>query len=101
MSDVTGTGGDDTLERSNTFGATYYGLGGDDWLKSGLAADLFDGGPGLDTIDYGRESAGVLVDLATGVGARGDQLVSVENLVGSTFADTLGGTAGANVLAGG
>ena len=101
MPDVTGTEGDDTFTGSNTVGATYYGLGGDDWLRSGLAADVFDGGQGVDTIDYGRESAGVLVDLAAGVGARGDQLVSVENLIGSTFADTLGGTAGANVLAGG
>jgi Ca2+-binding RTX toxin-like protein len=46
----------------------------------------------------------VTVDLATGTGsggdAQGDTLVSIENLNGSNFNDTLAGNGGANVLRG-
>ena len=97
----TGGEGDDTFYGSNSVAGSFYGNGGNDWLRSGLAADVFDGGQGRDTVDYSRENAGVSVNLASGVGARGDQLVSVEDVVGSSFNDTIAGTSGDNRLDGG
>ena len=54
---------------------------------------------------YGDSNVGVAVNLATGRGyggsAEGDTLVSIENVFGSNFNDTLTGTSGANQLHGG
>ena len=70
--------------------------------------DRLDGRAGTDTVDYSVMSGGVTVDLrlqntAQVVDAAGDKnfLVSIENLTGSNYADTLIGDAGANVLTGG
>jgi Ca2+-binding RTX toxin-like protein len=82
------------------------GSGFDDTLSGNAAANVLDGGAGLDTADYGASNAGVDVDLskltAQGGGhAQGDILTSIENVVGSGFNDTLAGNAAANVLDGG
>src|SRR5262249_1030811 len=75
---------------------TLMGRGGDDTL---------DGGGGSDTASYAEAASGVTVDLTiagpqnTGDGA--DTLISIENLTGSAFADTLKGDAGDNILIGG
>jgi serralysin len=81
------------------------GGGGADRLVSGIAGDIFDGGDGTDTIDYHNYASGVTVTLAatagqTGSGAGGDQLINVENIDGSAFADTLTGSNDANILNG-
>jgi Ca2+-binding RTX toxin-like protein len=59
---------------------------------------------GIDTVFYGDSTAGVGVNLATGRGvggsAEGDTLISIENVFGSNFNDTLTGTSGANQLHG-
>ena len=75
-------------------------------MLAGLGgADTLDGGAGLDTASYAASGAGVIVSLATGTAsggdAQGDVLVSIENLTGSAFNDTLEGDAGNNVLTGG
>jgi Ca2+-binding RTX toxin-like protein len=79
--------------------------GGDDWVKGGGGADLLDGGSGIDTATYEDSNAGVDVSLASGQGfggtAQGDTLVSIENLYGSSYDDTLHGNNVANVLTGG
>ena len=81
------------------------GGGGSDTLMGRAGDDILDGGDGFDTASYADASAGVTVDLAiagpqsTGEGA--DTLISIENLTGSAFADTLRGTSGDNVLIGG
>ncbi|MFN9693308.1 MAG: calcium-binding protein [Synechococcaceae cyanobacterium] len=70
--------------------------------------DLFDvinGFAGIDTVSYGAATSAVNVDLfITGFqltgGSRFDRLVSIENLVGSTYNDTLSGDAGNNELDG-
>ena len=92
---LSGLGGDDRL----------YGNGGSDLLNGGAGDDLLNGGGGADTASYQGAGAGVTVDVAlagpqaTG-GAGSDTLVSIENLTGSEFADSLRGGGGANVLEG-
>ncbi len=88
-----GAAGDDSL----------YGEGGNDSLDGGSGADLLDGGDGTDWASYVSALGGVSVNLATGEvsGAEaGDTLVSIENLLGSDFDDTLIGDAGSNEIIG-
>jgi Ca2+-binding RTX toxin-like protein len=89
-----GMGGNDQL----------FGGEGDDLLQGGEGADVIDGGAGTDTADYSTALSGVTVSLASpsaGTGdAEGDTFVSVENLLGSDFADTLTGNSDTNHLSG-
>jgi len=81
------------------------GSNGDDILAGRGGADQLIGGSGSDTASYGTSLAGVSVNLATGAAsggdAQGDTFSSIENLTGSTLADTLIGSSGANRLNGG
>ncbi|MEZ0170216.1 calcium-binding protein [Microvirga sp. TS319] len=91
---LSGLGGNDQL-----FGGT-----DNDRLEGGLGADRLDGGDGIDTAIYAQSNAAVYVNLATGSGmgdAAGDILVSIENIEGTAFGDTLIGSDGANTLLGG
>lgn len=96
-----------------------YGMGGDDVLEGMPGADFLDGGDGQDTASYA--SAGTLVIPSWGVytqvgigvtvslldptkntsDAAGDRYTSIENLIGSNFADTLQGDSNNNVILGG
>ena len=83
-------------------------FGGDDGdtLFGGAGNDHFDGGAGSDTVDHSGVAAALTVSLASSsaqntVGAGIDTLVSFENLVGGTGADTLGGNGNANAISGG
>ena len=94
-----------------------FGNAGNDTLNGGLGNDLLNGGTGIDTADYSHitvcgtthsgATAGVRVNLnqqgfaQNTVGAGFDTLLSIENVTGSIFNDTLIGNAGANVLKGG
>jgi Ca2+-binding RTX toxin-like protein len=59
----------------------------DDFLVGGTGADVLDGGAGVDTIAYTSSKTPVAVSLknqaGTGGDAQGDQLISVEILLGS------------------
>jgi Ca2+-binding RTX toxin-like protein len=103
MALIKGTNGGDSLYGTSA-GDTISGLGGNDTLKGFGGADYLDGGAGIDTAFYGDSSAGVGINLATGRGvggsAEGDTLVSIENVFGSNFNDSLTGTSGANQLHG-
>jgi Ca2+-binding RTX toxin-like protein len=86
---------------------TLIGGGGNDVLTGGDGADTLTGGLGIDVATYADSSLGVTIDL-TLAGAQGgagdgtgDVLQGIENLVGSSYADTLTGTAAANRLEGG
>ncbi|MBB4232305.1 serralysin, partial [Rhizobium mongolense] len=85
-----GNAGNDSLD----------GGAGNDWLSGGAGADLLVGGSGVDTASYGTATAGLKVSLLNSSGntgdAAGDTYSEIENLAGSTFADTLYGNAGAN-----
>ncbi len=100
---IRGTAAADTLV--GTSGPDYIcGLGGNDTIKGLDGDDVVVGGPGSDTIDYSGAPDAVEVDLsaaaALGFGTGTDALQEVENITGSTYADTLTGDAGANVLRG-
>jgi len=92
---LNGAGGADTLNGDN----------GNDNLAGGGGADILNGGTGTDTANYNDSNGAVTVDLDGNIGAgghaAGDTFSSIENLIGSRFADTLQGRAGVNVLMGG
>lgn len=86
------------------FDESVNGLGGDDILEGSAGADVLDGGDGIDTAVYSGATNRVNVNLLSGNGsinqAEGDTYVSIENVVGSNFGDTLRGDFGDNVLTG-
>jgi len=105
-------------------GNEIFGLGGKDTLSGGSGdgdgADQFDGGAGIDTIDYGNNTLSTVVDLGVlnavtvnnGVAGENDQLygATIENAILGTGDDSFTGSAfnnivwpngGQNVLAGG
>ena len=85
---------DDTIEGGNH----------DDKLIGGDGADELDGGNGSDFAMYRGSASGVAVDLSAGTAsggeAAGDTLTDIENLVCSSFADTLVGDSNDNDLRG-
>ena len=103
MATINGTNGGDSLY-GGAAADVINGLNGNDTLKGFGGADRLDGGNGIDTVFYGDSSAGVGINLQTGRGvggsAQGDTLISIENVFGSNFNDTLTGTSGANQLHG-
>lgn len=100
---ILGRGGNDRLI-GFADGDTLRGQAGSDVLDGRQGADRLIGGRGSDTAFYGASRQGVDVDLAderqAGGHAQGDQLVSVENVVGSGAADLLRGNGKANMLDG-
>ena len=74
------------------------GGGGDDRIEGGVGADTLTGGQGRDILDYSGSNAGVSVDLSThtasGGHASGDSIGGFEDVVGSTYADTLTASGG-------
>ncbi|MEZ0318206.1 MAG: cadherin-like domain-containing protein [Methylophilaceae bacterium] len=101
---ITGGAGNDTL----------LGESGNDWLSGGadndilvggLGNDILDGEGGIDTANYETATTGVKVNLAitiaqNTVGAGSDKLLNIEDIFGSSFADTLTGDEFANTLNG-
>lgn len=81
------------------------GNGGNDTLIGGGGADRLDGGAGTDTASYDGATKGVTASLAKPADntndAKGDTYISIENLTGSSKADTLIGDAADNVIKGG
>ncbi|MCY0093293.1 hypothetical protein OEG82_04515 [Hoeflea sp. J2-29] len=101
-----------------------YGEDGNDTLVGGTGSDLLDGGDGIDTANYAADSGGVYVQLGQGWAtsrlvqqfygtfaalknavdndlAEHDDLVSIENVTGTAYADIINGSSGDNVLKGG
>lgn len=98
-------------------GGVIYGRGGDDTLLGGAKNDVFrgeagkdtfDGRAGSDTADFGDKAAKITLTLTAGVaatatiGAAGeDSLKNVENVYGSSVADSLKGDNFNNLFRGG
>ncbi|WP_310468727.1 M10 family metallopeptidase C-terminal domain-containing protein, partial [Sphingomonas sp.] len=95
---IDGGGGPDTLR----------GGDGDDVIFGGYGHDYIDGGNGTDTASFADDgNGGVVVDLRlttpqnTTISEWYDTLVSIENLIGSVYADRLTGNSSSNTLYGG
>ena len=91
-----GEAGDDTVD----------GGDGDDTLNGGPGNDVIEGGAGLDTVTYADAPAAVSVNLGSTAaqntgGAGADTIRNVERAAGSSYNDTLVGSAAANSLIGG
>src|ERR671912_2993053 len=99
-----GTAGADTLI-GNSVADQLFGEAGNDVLKGLAGADTLDGGGDTDTATYAGSAQAVTVrlDIRSGAGgdAAGDTYVSIENVVGSSGADTLVGNGLGNRLDGG
>jgi Ca2+-binding RTX toxin-like protein len=106
--------GDDMIfdDPAQTSTGTVIGSSGDDVIRAGGGADTiftgdghntYDGGTGIDTVNYSRSSVGILVDLAAGTGSGDgtDTIISIENVVGSINRDIIYGSDVDNVLSGG
>lgn len=104
IENATGGTGDDTLV-GNAVANLLKGAAGDDLLVGGSGGDTLQGGAGTDTVDYSASSAGVRALLYSLSGAGGDAeediYSSVENAIGSAFADELAGASVVNRLEGG
>jgi Ca2+-binding RTX toxin-like protein len=104
IENLSGSMWDDTL-KGNSGANRLTGADGSDTLMGRAGDDMLDGGNGFDTASYAEASTGVTVDLGvtgpqrTGEGA--NKLISIENLTGSAFADTLLGASQRNILTGG
>lgn len=82
-----------------------YGGDGNDTLIGGAGADLLQGDAGRDLVSYASAESGVIAHLAlpnlnSGT-AMGDSYSGIEDLMGSSWADTLTGNSGTNMLYGG
>lgn len=108
---LTGLGGADTIfggnDNDQIFGDagndSLLGDSGNDTIDGGTGNDLISGGTGTDTASFASVAAAVTVNLgansATGQGT--DTLSSIENVIGSSQADSITGSNAANRLAGG
>lgn len=83
-----------------------YGGEGNDLLDGGEGIDLLDGGAGVDTVSYENSSEGILVNLLFNEGSRNDyndrseEIVNIENVIGSDYLDSIRGDRGENDLYG-
>ncbi|KQY26700.1 peroxidase family protein [Rhizobium sp. Root482] len=106
---IRGGFGNDSIS-GGTGNDTLYGEAGDDVIDGGTGDDRIDGGNGNDTASYAGSTVAVNVSLAqtaTTVAAAAqtnagkDLFVSIENVIGSSQADTLTGNAENNRIDGG
>lgn len=72
-------------------------------MIAGAGDDRYDGGSGVDTLDYSRATQGVVVDAdsETVSGMGKDRYSSIEKIIGSKFADQFHGSNADDVFDGG
>jgi serralysin len=107
---IRGEGGDDVLTGGSGNDILIGGIGndvvdggnGNDVVFAGLGADVAAGGAGTDRIDLTARAASTTLNLVTGAtNVAGESLTGFENATMGAGADTVTGTAGANVILGG
>jgi Ca2+-binding RTX toxin-like protein len=89
-----------------TSAANLTGNSGNNVLYAGAGNNILDGSSGTDSVSYAYAAAGITVTLANNlaqstVGSGSDTLLSIENLTGGNFNDSLAGNSGNNTLTGG
>jgi T5SS/PEP-CTERM-associated repeat protein len=123
--EIFGDSGDDTLTGSNfgdiIFGGDgndtlyggpgndqIYGQGGNDLIigGDGRGDDYYDGGAGVNTVEYSSATLPITVNLATGTASGDpdigtDTLVNIQNVIGGSGNDVIIGNGQDNVLDGG
>lgn len=113
INDTVGTDGTDTVENVERIefldgfleGGVFTAVSTDDTFIGTAAVESFDGGLGIDTVDYSASSSRVKLDMATGGtsgDASGDTYISIENIIGTnaSAADYIYGDAGDNYIQG-
>ncbi len=102
---VVGGDGNDTLYSGYGKDTVFGGNGDDVIVDVGVSKDVYNGGAGIDTVDYSAATSAVSVNLlksrAGGADIGKDELKSIENAIGGGGNDVLVGSRGANVLDGG
>jgi Ca2+-binding RTX toxin-like protein len=108
---ILGADGNDTLTGDASADTLTGGAGNDslnggssaDTLIGGLGDDRLEGGVANDTVDYSAAVGPVTVDLGLGTatGEGNDTLITIENVIGSAFNDSITGNGVANTLTGG
>ncbi len=102
VENVIGTAFEDRLF-GNAENNVLTGLGGDDIFHGFGGSDIIDGGEGTDLVLFNQAVESIDADLAEGFVIVGDDtttLVTIENLNGGNFNDTIGGDNGDNRLDG-
>jgi len=108
---VFGGAGDDTIIEGVLTGPLPSYVGYSLSLSPVNNISQIDGGPGVDTVDYTASQGNIIVDLETNViggtqaaggtgDAAGDTFKDVENILGSSYDDTIAGNASNNLLEG-
>lgn len=101
---IDGRAGNDLLFGLDGADTLIGGDGNDTFVPGSTGdADIVLGGDGIDTVNY-NGSSGVTINLSTNTvadGAANDVLVSIENIIGSQFADDLTASVGGTVLGAG
>ena len=107
ITNIIGSAYDDLLI-GNSRDNTLNGGAGNDTLMGGGGTDSFIGGEGKDTVSYERQTTGGVTAYLDAVKqgsnsglAGGHKYDSIENLIGTNTADTLGGDSNDNSLSGG
>jgi Ca2+-binding RTX toxin-like protein len=104
---ILGSGGDDLLRGSGGNDSIDGGTG-NDTLAGGTGSDTLDGGAGQsDWVDYSDASGAVNVNLGTGTSTArstgdsgSDTLLNIENVIGTSGADSITGSDAANQIDG-
>ena len=104
---IVGTVGNDTIETPDLFGGRIYGGAGNDLIiaeRNLFNGDYYDGGSGIDTIDFRALTASNptfnLLTEEVIFGGPQEFIVGIENLIGTPYSDTIIGSNGSNILNG-
>lgn len=101
---IAGNSGSDTL-RGEAGDDVLYGGTGNDILDGGAGKDVLIGGSGVDTASYASAFDALRVRLGSASNnsgdAAGDEYSSIENIIGGSASDDLGGDEGENEITGG
>lgn len=104
--DVDLAGGNDSYDgRNGTVDGDILGGAGNDCFIPGTAAESFDGGAGVDTLNFSAASVKITVNLTIpsqnrGAPVVGDTFINIENLSGGRMSDRLVGDTADNRLLG-